>query len=48
MRNISKKYEMCSNRTPSYHNVVNGKTEDELNEDEKELYQFIVGGMQAK
>lgn len=48
MRNLLKKYEMCGNGTPSYHLVVNGKTEDELNEDEKELYQFIVGGMQAK
>ncbi|MBP2030139.1 hypothetical protein J2755_001073 [Methanohalophilus levihalophilus] len=48
MRNILKKYEMSGNATPSYHLVVDGKIEDELNEDEKELYQFIVGGMQAK
>lgn len=48
MRNVLKKYEMCGNGTPTYHFVVDGKTEDKLTEEEKELCQFVVGGMQAK
>jgi predicted RNase H-like HicB family nuclease len=48
MRQILRKYELCRNGMPACHSVVDGKTEEELTEEEKELCQFMVGGMQAK
>lgn len=50
MTTIMKKHDIlrCEDKKGKCHSVVGGHTEGKLNEDDEELYHFMVGGMQAK
>ncbi|QLC50705.1 hypothetical protein HWN40_10925 [Methanolobus zinderi] len=38
----------CDNLRKDFHTVVDGISRDKLSAEEKDLYRFMVGGMQAK
>ena len=50
MTTIMKKHDIlrCEEKKGKCYSVVGGHTEGKLNEDDEELYHFMVGGMQAK
>ncbi|WP_462273148.1 hypothetical protein [Methanohalophilus sp.] len=50
MTTIMKKHDVlrCEDKKGKCYSVIAGRTEGKLNEDDEELYHFMVGGMQAK